>query len=94
MRIRMGDLRKIISEEADPFAERASVFHAADALNKLDSADVEALPELLKSISQGARSPSVKKTMQRAHGLAVHLVHDFRALQALVVVAVKDMRRS
>ncbi len=90
--MRLGDLRRLIAEAGDPFAERVSAFHAADALEKLDNANVEQLPELFKKISSHTRSPKARQTMLRAQGVATHLVQDFKALQALVSVAVKDMR--
>lgn len=90
MRIRLGDLRCLVREAADPFAERPTLMHGIDLLQRLEDADVETLPVLLKKIASSSRS----QTMMKAAGLAVHMVQDFKALQALIMVAIKDVRRS
>ena len=102
MKIAVGELRRLIREEVevvqDPFADpnkkkAASLPELGRSVLKAEEL-LGSVPGVLKELEASTRDPKAKEYFKKGAGLAYHAMNDLKALEAVLTVAVKQMKKN
>lgn len=100
MRIAVGQLKRLIKEELsaepDPFKAPAPKPDLRTfAKNVLQAEELMgSMPKVLDEMSKGTKNLKAQNMLRKGAGLAYHALNDLKALEAILTIAVKEMRKN
>ena len=101
MKVTVGQLKRLIKEELaaepDPFKppQQAKPDLRQFAKNVIQCEELLGdMPKVIGDMSKGTQNLKAQNMLRKAAGLAYHGLNDLKALEAILTIVVKEMRKN